>query len=53
MWKQPRYAPKPYGKPPFLMRNMTHMIMIYNISLLMAGVAGMYGMPYVMKMVGM
>ena len=33
-WKQPRYAPKPYGKPPFLMRNMTHMIMIYNILIL-------------------
>ena len=33
-WKQPRYSPKPYGKPPFLMRNMTHMIMIYNILIL-------------------
>ena len=33
-WKQPRYSPKPYGKPPFFMRNMTHMIMIYNIFIL-------------------
>ena len=28
------YAPKPYGKPPFFMSNMTHMIMIYNIFIL-------------------